>query len=90
MSGGTHTNLPQGSGHSGVAVTAPVAQVSANPAAQTSAASVGVPTKVEFDKTVADITALRAQVVNLVTDVANSRVFEAALRTSLRNGSLIA
>lgn len=31
----------------------------ADAAAQTSVASVGVPTKVEFDKTVADITALR-------------------------------
>lgn len=86
----THPNIPFGSGHSGVAVTAPVAQTSGPQAALTAAASVGVPTKVEFDKVVADAVAARTVVNQLVTDMVNSRTYETALRTSLRNGGLIA
>lgn len=49
----------------------------AAPAAQTSAAAVGsTPTKAEFDKTVADITALRTTVAAAVVDVT-------AVRTNL-------
>lgn len=86
----THPNLAFGSGHSGVAVTAVTGQTSSAQAALTAAASVGVPTKVEFDKVVADAVAARTVVNQLVTDMANSRAFEAALRTSLHNGGLIA
>jgi len=53
-----------------------VTLTSAAPAALTAAASVGVPTKVEFDKVVVDLAALRTPVAALVTDVA-------AIRTSL-------
>jgi hypothetical protein len=61
------------------AITALAARVGATvaaPAALTSAASVGAPTKVEFDKVVVDLAALRTTV--------------AALRTSLINAGLIA
>jgi hypothetical protein len=41
----------------------------AAPAAQTSAASAGAPTKTEFDKTVVDITALRTTLNTLITNL---------------------
>jgi len=78
-------------GVTGTAVTAAVAQTSSAQAALTAAAAAGgTPTKTEFDKVVADAVAARTVVNQLVVDMANSRVFENALRTSLRSAAFIA
>lgn len=46
----------------------------AAPAALTATASVGVPTKVEFDKVVADNVALRTTLNNLITSLKNAGI----------------
>lgn len=83
-------NFGRSNGTQGVAVTAIIAQTSAAQAALTAAAAAGgTPTKVEFDKVVADAVAARTVVNQLVTDMTNARTFEVALRTSLHNAGII-
>jgi hypothetical protein len=84
-------NFGRNNGPTAATVAAPVAITAVNPAALTSAAAVGAaPTKAEFDKTVVDLGVLRTQIVALVADMTNSRTYETALRTSLRNAAIVA
>jgi 4-hydroxyphenylpyruvate dioxygenase-like putative hemolysin len=84
-------NFGRNNGPTAATVAAPVAQTAVAPAALTSAAAVGsTPTKAEFDKTVVDLGAIRTQVAALVVDMTNTRTFETALRTSLRNAAIVA
>lgn len=74
----------------GAAVADPAALTSSQQPALTAAASVGVPTKVEFDKVVADAVAARTATNAIQVDVAALRTKVAALLDSLQAGAVIA
>lgn len=82
--------LPDGMGAQAAAVVDQAALTYSAPAAQTSAAAAGgTPTKTEFDKTVADITAIRTALVALGVDVGAGRTKTNALLASLRTAELL-
>jgi hypothetical protein len=84
-------NFGRNNGPTAATVAAVAAQTATAPAALTGAAAAGgTPTKTEYDKTVADVVALRTTVAALVVDMTAVHVFEVALRTSLRNAAIVA
>jgi len=83
--------LPTGMGAQAAAVADQAALTATAPAALTSAAAVGsTPTKAEFDKTVADLAALRTTLAAAVIDLGVERTEVNALLASLRTAALLA
>lgn len=82
--------FPNPSQARGVAVADIGAVTSTAPAALTGAAAAGgTPTKTEYDKTVADVVAMRTTIAALVVDVAALRTKLLALQDSLQGGGVI-
>jgi hypothetical protein len=83
--------LPSGFGAQAAAVADQAALTATAPAALTgAAAATNPPTKVEYDKTVADVVALRTTLAAVVVDLGVERTKLNALLASLRTATLLA
>jgi GH24 family phage-related lysozyme (muramidase) len=94
LTDGTSYNIGTGATGKGVAVADVVAKtgvaVAALTATQTPAGTYSSNEQALLAAIKVDLAAIRTQVNALVTDMANSRTYEAAVKASLHNGGVIA